>query len=519
MRPSTLVRLSLAGNRTDRLRTVLTAASGSLASLALLSAATVAAIRGGDFVPVPGQPEGVFVRASGSEQYASDYLVEAGLRPGVIFALVMLALPVLALAGQCIRLGAPARDRRLAAIRLAGATPRQAVLIAGAETAAASLLGSAIGFGVYLVLRVLLDRHTPDGRLVLPTDVLPNPLVILLVLLTVPLLAGAIGILLMRRVMITPLGVVRRLRERGPRPWPGVLIALGILLFAIPSMHLTRPHWLSRVTLPHWTPYGVMGTGVFLVMIGVVLGVGWISYTVGRLLRRYGRGPSTLLAGARLMADPWNGSRTLGALLAAVVFGAGTLGFRADFLAEAAADERYNALQADGTGVGFGADPDFYLNGIRLVMLAITLSVLVAAAGVLVAFVEGIVARRRTYAAMTASGVPRRTLAGVMFWHTFIPLIPALLLALAAGVSLIRTVRTTIQVGGDFEACLDPEATDIATCVKTTVIQPLVLLKIPIPFGELALLGGGALLAMLLVVSVGLLVLRTSTELEELRTG
>ena len=60
----------------------------------------------------------------------------------MIAALLLLALPVLALAGQCIRLGAPARDRRLAAIRLAGATPRQAVLIAVAETVAAGLLGS-----------------------------------------------------------------------------------------------------------------------------------------------------------------------------------------------------------------------------------------------------------------------------------------------------------------------------------------------------------------------------------------
>ncbi|BCJ43805.1 hypothetical protein GCM10010168_91520 [Actinoplanes ianthinogenes] len=519
MRASILVRLSLAGNRTDRLRTVLTAASGSLAALSLLAAATVAAIHGGGFIEDPANP-GTSIEAPGSQQYASLMLVEAGLRPGVIFALVMLALPVLALAGQCIRLGAPARDRRLAAFRLAGATPGQAVLIAGAETAAASLLGSVLGFVAYLVLRVALDRRTPDGRLPLPTDVLPNPLVIVLILLLVPVLAGAIGVLLMRRVLITPLGVVRRTRERGPRPWPGVLIVLGVVLFAPKTLDLlSRWDLLERIPgdggWPEWTPLAVMGAGVLCVIVGVVVGTGWISYTMGRLLRRYGRGPVTLLAGARLMADPWNGSRTIGALLAAVVFGAGTLGYRADLQAIFIAYDRFNAMQpADGGGVGAGGDPEFYYGGIRLVLVAVTLALLVAAGGVLVAFAEGIVARRRTFAAMAASGVPRRKLGAVLFWHTFAPLIPALLLALFSGALLVRTIRTEVTVGGGTsETCIDPG------CVPQVVTDPTVVQPVPVPFGPLALLGGTALLMMALVVGAGMLVLRSSTDLEELRAG
>src|SRR5690606_34331846 len=91
----------------------------------------------------PGVP-GVEVAPAGyAYQYTHDLLVEPGLRPGVAFGLLLLCIPVLALAGQSARLGAPGRDRRLAQIRLAGATPRQAVAVAVAETGLAALAGTA----------------------------------------------------------------------------------------------------------------------------------------------------------------------------------------------------------------------------------------------------------------------------------------------------------------------------------------------------------------------------------------
>lgn len=115
MRPATLLRLALAGTRTDTARVALTALSAALAVLAGLAALTVLAI------PTPPATDGNGNRWS--EQYANQLLVEPGLRGGTAFALLLLTVPVLALAGQCARLGAPARDRRLAALRLAGATP------------------------------------------------------------------------------------------------------------------------------------------------------------------------------------------------------------------------------------------------------------------------------------------------------------------------------------------------------------------------------------------------------------
>ena len=497
MKTATLARLAVAGNRTDVLRTVLTALSALLATVAMLCAATVLSITGW------------------ADRYSVTLLVEPGLRPGVAATLILVSLPVLALAGQCIRLGAPARDRRLAAIRLAGATPGEGVLIATAETAVASLLGSVAGLVAYLVARAAIgDQHT------LPTDVLPPAPVIAFLVLLVPALAAAIGALLMRRVIVTPLGVVRRVRKRGPRPWPGLLIAVGLAMFASPFQEHLPVH------LPHWLPhsknmtYVLLGGGVLLTMAGVVLGVGWISHTAGQLLRRYGRGPATLLAGQRLITDPWNGSRTMAALLAAVIAGSVALGFRANL----ATTFRYYDLDNQimgypyGRGMSAGAEPSFYFNAIRLVMVAVGLSAAVAAAGLLIALVESIVARRRAYASLTATGVPRRTLSAAILWQTLTPLVPALLLAMAAGDALLRLVPTHYDLGRSYRECLaDNDA--LAHCHTPAALHLPNVLNVPVPWAELSLLGAGALLAVLVAVGVGVLVLRSSTDLEELRVG
>nr|BFE77321.1 hypothetical protein GCM10020092_106220 [Actinoplanes digitatis] len=288
MRPATLARLAVAGGRTDVLRMLFTAVSSALAAVVLLCAAAVVAI------PELGDPHGG--SDSWNQQYASQLLAEPGLRPGVVTTLLLLAIPVLFLAGQSIRFGSPARDRRLAAMRLAGATPGQAVLVAAAETAAAALLGSVLGTGVFLLLRSLLDSRSASGLLRLPTDVLPSAFAFALVLLLVPLLAGLIGAFLLRRVIITPLGVVRRTREKSPRLWPGVLIIVGV--FA-PIVIRPLGSFLARTG-------GRIGGDliiiagfvvVLLAVVGVVVGTGWISYTAGRLLHRFGRRTATLLAG------------------------------------------------------------------------------------------------------------------------------------------------------------------------------------------------------------------------------
>ncbi len=506
MKPATLAKLALAGGRTDTLRMAFTAVSAALAAVVLLAAAAVAA------VPELGSSiDGS--EASWNEQYSSALIREPGLRPGVVFTLLMLAVPVLFLAGQSIRFGSPARDRRLAAVRLAGATPAQAVLVSAAETAVAALVGAVLGTGAFLLLRVLLHRPGAEG-LPLPTDVLPSAAAFAGVLLLVPVLAALIGAFLLRRVIITPLGLVRRVRSRSPRLWPGVLILVGV--FA-PLVIRRLGEFLAGLGSRSGPDLALAAAfvAVLLSVIGVVVGTGWITYTAGRLLHRFGRRPATLLAGRHLMADPWNGSRTLAALLAALVVGAGVLGYRAYMVTQFAAEEE--AARLGGQEGGYGAPTDFYLNAVDLVRIAVVAGVLVAAAGIMVALAEGIVSRRRTYAGLVAAGVPRRVLGASIAWQTLTPLVPTVVVALTVGLSLPRGIATTATGGGGGSCSGGP-----AECYEGSpkwIEDPTVTKAVPVPLWDLLLLGGGAIVIMLLVVGMGLLLLRRSTDLDELRVA
>ena len=81
-----------------------------------------------------------------------------GLHTGVIVTFVLLCIPLLVFVGQCSRIGAPARDRRLAALRMAGATPSDVTRVAAAESGLAAAIGAVGGLVIYLVGRELL--HT-----------------------------------------------------------------------------------------------------------------------------------------------------------------------------------------------------------------------------------------------------------------------------------------------------------------------------------------------------------------------
>ncbi|WP_330439509.1 ABC transporter permease [Micromonospora sp. NBC_00821] len=508
MRPATLLRLALAGTRTDTARVVLTALSALLATVAGLTALTVLAI------PTPAATDENQNRWS--EQYHNALLAQPGLRGGTAIAVLMLMIPVLALAGQCARLGAPARDRRLAALRLAGATPGQVTRLVVLETGVAALLGTLVGLGVYLVGRDLLHRPDAQGQLALPTDVLPSTGALAGVVLGLPVVAALAAALMLRTVTTSPLGVSRKAaRERGPGPWAGLLIGFGVASFA-----LIRPavNSVDDTGGLAWLVPLLFAAGAFAAMIGVVIGTGWISYHCGRLLRRHARRAPALLAAGRLMADPWAGSRTFAALLAALIFGAGAAALRAQFATQDQLDREQNLL------AGVDERPDsFYLDTMDLVDAAVAVAILIAAGGLIVALVEGIVARRRAYAALVATGVPRATLSRSVAWQALAPAVPAILLALAVGTLLGRGLFPgAVRGESSTEICTGTEALCADPATRGQYIQFVRLPEVrrvpAVPLEHLAWLGAGALAAVLLTIGVGLLFLRASTALDELRT-
>jgi hypothetical protein len=313
-------------------------------------------------------------------------------------------------------------------------------------------------------------------------------------------------------VTVSPFGLVRRVRrERGPRPWAGVLIAVGVACFAVLS---TSSTWHTRVRLPDWAyPLLVVG-GVACAGAGVVFGTGWLTYVCGRALHRWARRPAALLAAGRLTSDPWSGSRTLAVLLLCVLFGAGAAGLRAQFATTDTARRAGYERAFPGHADEFAGEPDpFFQRSMDLVDAAVLTAVALTALALLVVVAEGIVSRRRAYAALVASGVPRGTLRRSILWQTMLPAIPAVLLALVVGIGLARGLGTEAHFdGGEINAC----SSDVATADDCRYVSlPEVTLPIPVPWGELARDGGIALLG---TAGLGLVFLRRSTALEELRT-
>ncbi|NEE22522.1 ABC transporter permease [Streptomyces sp. SID7499] len=387
--------LTRGSDRGEWWRVTLTAAGAALATGFALAAVALASLRGWYHVPL-----------------ASGLLNDPGTRSGVIAGLLLLLVPVLGFLGQCARIGAVHRDRRLAGLRLAGATPWQVRRIATLETGLACLLGSAVAtvFSVLLLLR-LWD---------------PTALAwagIALVAVAVPLLGAAAGALALRRVVASPLGRVRRISPPRTGRGPGLLFLAGLLLVGAATLLAVRSTSSAAANRP--------STGLPLTMVGLVLAVGagsvWLSGAVakatGRILADRARSAAVLIAAERLRDDPWAAARTHAAVLLVTVVGTGFMGIR-EVLRDVVRAER------------FAERADYYLTGLNLTGAAVAVALTITLSGLAVGTAESLATRRRGLAAQAAAGVPRAVLGRSLLLETALPLAPAVLLAGLGGTAI-----------------------------------------------------------------------------------
>jgi hypothetical protein len=499
--------LAFAGTRADRARVAITAFGAATAALILLCAATVLAV----------QPD--------SDRYHNRIFSTDIMLSNLAFAMILCTVPALFFLGQCARLGAPGRDRRLAAFRLAGASPAQVVRVAAAETGVAASIGTLLGLAAYLAGRALLDSPSPDGTRGLPTDVLPTAPAIAGIVISVPLLATALTVVLLRRVAITPFGLVRASQRRRVRAWPGLLGLVGLLGFtALEAASRTEFVRQGRLgTGEVWLRTGAVLICTGLLMLGLMLGTAWMGHAAARLLLRLTKRPSALIAARRILADPYDASRTYTVLQVVTAFGGGAMMLHAWLVTNAAvrgaasreSARRYGGAAWDTSGTAaFRSDVFHLVNAVLLGLLGL------AALALLVALVESGVARRRTLAALVAAGTPRAVLARAQCWQVLIPTLPGIVLACLAGMLAMRsfTGTATGQWGQDVctgtaAQCADPELRFAHSAWHgVTLVFP-----VPLPWADVAALAGAALLVVLTVIGASLLLQRSSTDPSELR--
>ncbi|MBD9723903.1 ABC transporter permease [Streptomyces caniscabiei] len=220
----------------------------------------------------------------------------------------LLVVPVIVLASAAGRLGAARREQRLAALRLAGATPRQILAMTGAESAAVGLVGGLLGAVGYTLLVPVLARVPYGigpwyaGQLWVGVPVL------LAVVAAVAALTSVSAVTTLRGVARSPLGVAQQADPRRTK-------LIRLVLFVAVGLYVVG------------TAGGGMSTGQTIALIVLVYGAfwtlgPWVVDMLGRLLSRFARRPATLLAARRLSDDPRGAWRTVsGLVLAGLVAG------------------------------------------------------------------------------------------------------------------------------------------------------------------------------------------------------
>lgn len=174
----------------------------------------------------------------------------------------------------------------------------------------------------------------------------------------VPVVAAASAVLALRKVVIGPLGVSRRVTGRWPRlvRLLSVPVAWAVLLAAASSMR------------DGGGPLGALvGLGA---VIGTLAVVGpWVTWVIGAVLTGVSRGPAMLLAGRRITDDPRGTYRTIsGMVLAGLI--AGFLFAIIPTMSHEDALERSAGAARQATYYAYGSSADAKADAIEVAVVA-----------------------------------------------------------------------------------------------------------------------------------------------------
>jgi ABC-type lipoprotein release transport system permease subunit len=231
----------------------------------------------------------------------------------VLAGAVVLLLPVFIFVASASRIAGAERDRRLSALRLVGSGSRQVRRIAAAESLVSALAGLVLGITAFLVLRQFSEDVTLFGLRVYESDVVPDPVLVVLIVLAIPALAVLTALFALRRTIIEPLGVVRYAKPVRRRLWWRVALVVAGVALLLTQAGLSKSSGLWPV---------VVSAGAALLLLGVPVLLPWL---VERVAGRIHGGPSSWqLAIRRLQLDSGTSARVVGGV-AVVLAGAVTL--------------------------------------------------------------------------------------------------------------------------------------------------------------------------------------------------
>ncbi|MFF3333055.1 FtsX-like permease family protein [Streptomyces sp. NPDC002888] len=221
-----------------------------------------------------------------------------------LLGVVLLAMPVVVLSSAAGRLGAARREQRLAALRLAGATPRQIIAMTAAEAAAVGAAGALAGALAYVALLPVLAQvpygvggwYTGQLWVGLPWFTA--------VVAAVTGLITVSAVSMLRQVASSPLGVAQQANPRRTR-------VIRLVAFVAALLCIFQSGGSGGLTTRQALALLLLFYGAFW-LFGP-----WVVDRLGRIVGRCARRPATLLAARRLSDDPRGAWRTVSGLVLA----------------------------------------------------------------------------------------------------------------------------------------------------------------------------------------------------------
>jgi len=230
-----------------------------------------------------------------------DNMIEQGILALLLIGLFVLLTPVFVFIGTISRLGGAARDRRLAALRLAGTSVRQLRRITAAESLVGAAAGLVVGAALFLLFRGTVANFQVFRFGLYPKDLTPSWPLVVLIVLVVPALTVVTAWFAQRHTIVEPLGVVRETTPPKRRLWWRLLPVLAGLALVLPDFSMASE--FGRVA--------VIG-GAALLMLGIPALLPWLlERAVSRIK---GGSPSFQLAIRRLQSDSGTPARVVAGL-------------------------------------------------------------------------------------------------------------------------------------------------------------------------------------------------------------
>ncbi|MEU7823342.1 hypothetical protein [Catellatospora sp. NPDC049133] len=156
-------------------------------------------------------------------------------------------------------------------------------------------------------------------------------------------------------------------------------------------------------------------------------------------------------------------------------------------------------------------DP-FFASGLKRISLAVGVA---AAIGVLTALLEAVAARRRAFAALTATGVRRRVLAQALLWQAVLPVAVLMPAAVVLGAGMVHQILPEMY-GTVFTARMIPGCT-VGDCITGDVSYRYETWFAD--WAEVALVSAAGIGLVALIAGLAAATLRTRTDLQHLRAA